>query len=72
MAEYLEGQIAKVQNKVPMADPLKISLLVSLNIIDQLFKEKERSTRIPQDEYEELERMTKHLIDRIDESLMEN
>ena len=72
MAEYLEDQIAKVQNKGPMADPLKISLLVSLNIIDQLFKEKERSTPIPQAEHEELERLTKHLIDRIDESLMEN
>ena len=72
MAEYLEDQIAKVQNKGPMADPLKISLLVSLNIIDQLFKERERSTIVPQAEYEELERMTKHLIDRIDESLIEN
>lgn len=63
----LEEKIREVEIKMPFSDPLKIALLTSLNLIDELVKQKEKPDPLP--EQEELTEVTERLIMMIDESL---
>ena len=63
----LEEKIGEVKNHMPFSDPLKIALLTSLNLVDELMKQKEKTT--PLSDQEELEEVTERLIMMIDDSL---
>jgi cell division protein ZapA (FtsZ GTPase activity inhibitor) len=70
---YLEQKVAEVEQKYADSttqDPVKISLLAALNVVDELFRTRGVETR--DTEAVELERITERLIDTIDKSLMGN
>jgi cell division protein ZapA (FtsZ GTPase activity inhibitor) len=67
--DYLRGKVDEVRAEVGAADPLKIALLAALNLVDELFKERQRGAGARADDYAEIGRITERLIERIDESL---
>ncbi|MBA7626467.1 hypothetical protein ES703_33916 [subsurface metagenome] len=70
---YLKGKIDEVrQGTAAGNDPLKIALLASLNLVDELFKAKQHTNPGKDRESKEIEHLTEQLINKIDESLMEN
>jgi len=65
---YLEKKIDETRQRTPIADPVKISILTSFYIIDELLREKAREGRgitLPE-ESEEMERIALRLISEID------
>ncbi len=69
VVDYLNVKIDEVQKGFTVRDPMKISLLAALNIIDELFQAK--GTGGEKDSVE-ITQITNKLIHRIDESLSEN
>ena len=68
---YLERKIEETKQRTPIADPVKISILTSFYIIDELLREKTRegrNTALPE-ESEEMERITLRLISEIDDAI---
>ncbi len=69
--DYLREKVDEVKAEVGVADPLKIALLAGLNLVDELFKEQQKSLGVRPSEYAEIGRITERLIERIDRSLGE-
>ena len=69
MVDYLNVKIEEVQKGFPVRDPMKISLLAALNVIDELFQAK--GTGSEKDSVE-IAQITNKLIHRIEESLSES
>jgi len=70
---YLERKIEETKKRTPIADPMKISILTSFYIIDELLREKSRDGRessLPE-ESDEMERITLRLISEIDDAIRE-
>jgi cell division protein ZapA (FtsZ GTPase activity inhibitor) len=66
---YLERKIEETKKRSPIADPVKISILTSFYIIDELLREKTRegkNSTLPE-ESEEMERIALRLISEIDD-----
>ncbi|MCK5736221.1 MAG: cell division protein ZapA [Spirochaetaceae bacterium] len=65
---YLEQKIEETKKRTPIADPVKISILTSFYIIDELLREKARegSEAALPEESEEMERIALRLISEID------
>ena len=73
VVDYLENKVEEIQQKYAESttqDPVKISLLAGLNVVDELLRT--RGVEAPDSEVVELERITERLIDTIDKSLMGN
>lgn len=71
--EYLTTKIEEVKQSMPFADPLKISLITSLNLVDEMIKKGNDNLGFGNErEEKELEEIAKRLIVKIDESLSEN
>jgi cell division protein ZapA (FtsZ GTPase activity inhibitor) len=74
IAEYLRSKIDEVTEESHLSDSLKISLLTSLNLVDELFKikrvlhQKNNKEQASPDTIE-AERITKALLRRVEESL---
>jgi cell division protein ZapA (FtsZ GTPase activity inhibitor) len=73
VVDYMADKVREIQQKYTektTQDPVKISLLAGLNVVDELL----RGRRMEQEEGggSELERITERLIDTIDRSLIEN
>jgi cell division protein ZapA len=62
---YLKEKIREVQVSSGAQDPLKIVLLAALNVVDELLRKRGEDSR-------EIEELTERLIERIDQSLVEN
>jgi cell division protein ZapA (FtsZ GTPase activity inhibitor) len=62
---YLKEKIREVQISSGAQDPLKIALLAALNVVDELLRKRGEDSR-------EIEELTERLIERIDQSLVEN
>jgi cell division protein ZapA len=62
---YLKDKIREIQAASGAQDPLKIALLAALNVVDELLARRGESSR-------EVEELTERLIERIDQSLVEN
>jgi cell division protein ZapA len=62
---YLKEKIREVQTASGVQDPLKIALLAALNVVDELLRKRNENSR-------EIEEITERLIERIDQSLLEN
>lgn len=62
---YLKDKIREIQASSGAQDPLKIALLAALNVVDELLAKRGESSR-------EIEELTERLIERIDQSLVEN
>ncbi len=72
VVEYLIMKIEEVKQGFAKIDPLKISLLTSLNLVDELFKVKKLIYPEESNDSLEIEQLTERLINKIDESLLEN
>ncbi|UCF96412.1 MAG: cell division protein ZapA [Spirochaetaceae bacterium] len=73
VVDYLEKKVDEIRQKYAGSatqDPVKISLLAGLNVVDELFRTQEGEPA--GGEALELERITERLIDTIDKSLMGN
>ena len=73
VVDYLEKKVEEIQQKYAESttqDPVKISLLAGLNVVDELLRS--RGVEAVDGEAVELERITERLIDTIDKSLMGN
>jgi cell division protein ZapA (FtsZ GTPase activity inhibitor) len=67
---YLRDKVEEVKARYAFADPLTVALLAALNLADELFKEREG---LPQGgPNEEIESVTRKLIETIDEELLEH
>ncbi len=65
VAAYVDRKMREVMDKLPVASPSKVAILASLNIADELFKE--RTQR--RDHEEQLSRRTERLNAALDELL---
>ena len=63
---YLSGKVSEVRREVPVADPVKVALLVGLNLTDELFKAR-AGREIPDDP--EIGQIATRIIERIDRTL---
>jgi len=71
---YLEKKVEETKQRTPLADPVKISILTSFYIIDELLREKARDGKditLPE-ESDEMERIALRLISEIDSVIDEN
>ena len=70
---YLERKIEETKERTPIADPVKISILTSFYIIDELQREKTRDGReaVLPAESDEMERIALRLISEIDDAIGE-
>ncbi len=72
IVHYLEETIKEVKLKLPNADPLKLIIISALNIVDELFKAKNKNREDPSwENTEEIEKITQNIINKIDNVLME-
>jgi cell division protein ZapA (FtsZ GTPase activity inhibitor) len=62
---FFKEKIREIQESSGARDPLKIALLAGLNVADELMRKRGESSR-------EIEEITERLIERIDQSLVEN
>lgn len=46
LGEYLEGRIRTVREQARVYDPVRLSLLAGLHVADELFRSRERETRL--------------------------
>ena len=73
VVDYLENKVEEIRQKYADSatqDPVKISLLAGLNVVDEMFRAGGVETAAG--EAVELERITERLIDTIDKSLTGN
>ena len=72
VVEYLRMKIEEIRQRSDISDPLKVSLLTALNLVDELFKAKQPVNPGETKDSVEIEKLTERLINKIDESLMGN
>lgn len=67
---YYESKVLETQKTVAISDPLKVAIISGIILADELLKEKvlpkEQSNQIANDE---LEKVTKNLIERLNSAL---
>jgi cell division protein ZapA (FtsZ GTPase activity inhibitor) len=69
VVDFLQGKVREAQSRFRSYDPVKISLLVSLNLADELLRHRNAPGATQGQEGLEIERITEQLIDKIDRSL---
>jgi cell division protein ZapA (FtsZ GTPase activity inhibitor) len=72
VVDYMADKVREIQQKYTektTQDPVKISLLAGLNVVDELLRSRRTGEA---GSGSELERITERLIDTIDKSLIEN
>ena len=67
LAEYVDGKMREVTKMLPVASVSKVAILASLNIADELFKERANKQRTGSDYQDK----AAHLMRRLDEVLDE-
>jgi cell division protein ZapA (FtsZ GTPase activity inhibitor) len=70
--DYLQGKIKEVQAASCTRDSLKIALLASLNVVDELFRLRSHPREEEESDSRQIKEITERLIDKIDKSLVEN
>jgi len=45
VAAYVDGKMRELEQRLPAGSPTKLAILTSLNIADELFREREEKTR---------------------------
>lgn len=76
LLSYYKEITSTIQNTTKLNDPMKVSILAGVTLVDELYKEKQKTARLEQSKYaiatketEEAERITQSIIDKIDEVL---
>jgi len=68
VATYVDQMIERVHEKIPDQPPLTIAVLTALNVTEDMMKDREKSHIVLQNINGELEKMTQHLSDVIDDN----
>lgn len=74
---YVESKVKEIESSATLKEPLKISILTSLLIADELFKEREKVRQQGTNEQEqsldsdEVTRITREMIERLERTLRE-
>ncbi len=72
LVTYLSQKVKEIEESVSTRDPLRIAILAGILVADELHKEREQHQGdLPKNEADEVERIAKRLIARIDESLQD-
>ncbi len=68
---YLEKKVDETRKRTPIADPMKISILTSFYIIDELLRERNREggDSVLPAESDEMEKIALRLISEIDSAI---
>lgn len=73
---YYQRKLGETESRSPVNDPVKLSILTSLNIIDDLFKLESNNGHIPSQcsriEETEIAEKAQSMIDELDRILTEN
>ena len=69
IVDYYSKIVSQVESSVSERDPLKLSILAGIMVIDELFTNNKQSDYTNKDELDEVENITLHLINTIDKSL---
>ncbi len=70
VVDYLKWKVEEARRGQQAQEPVKIALLAALNLVDELFQEREREPSVRNQDSLEIERITEQLIHRIDDSLI--
>ena len=69
IVDYYSKIVSQVESSVSERDPLKLSILAGIMVIDELFTNNKQSDYTNKDELDEVENITLHLINTIDKTL---
>ncbi len=61
VASYVDEMINTIHNKIPEQPPLTVAVLSALNITEDLFKEREKTSKVIAFAQSELDRMNDYL-----------
>ena len=73
LADYINGRIQEIKELAPQTDPLRLVLLASLNIADELFQAKTDNSNqetLPNDELVAMQEKTKRLLEMLEDGLI--
>jgi len=68
VATYVDQMIERIHEKIPDQPPLTIAVLTALNVTEDMMKDREKSHIVLENLNGELEKMSQHLADVMDES----
>ncbi len=68
VATYVDEMIERIHEKIPDHPPLTIAVLTALNVTEDMMKDREKSHVVLQNLNGELQKMTKHLTDVMNEA----
>lgn len=69
IVDYYSKIVSQVESCVSEKDPLKLSILAGIMVIDELFSNNKQSYYTNTDELDEVENITLHLINTINKTL---
>ena len=69
IVDYYSKIVSQVESCVSERDPLKLSILAGIMVIDELFSNNKQSDYTHTDELDEVENITLHLINTINKTL---
>lgn len=69
IVDYYSKIVSQVESSVSERDPLKLSILAGIMVIDELFTNNKQSGYTNKDELDEVENITLHLINTINKTL---
>lgn len=69
IVDYYSKIVSQVESSVSERDPLKLSILAGIMVIDELFSNNKQSNYTNTDELDEVENITLHLINTINKTL---
>ena len=69
LVEYVTGKIETLEKSGTTKDALRLAVLSSILIADELFKERQHPSGVSSDENERLTVLTDHIIARLDAAL---
>ena len=69
IVDYYSKIVSQVESCVSERDPLKLSILAGIMVIDELFSNNKQSDYTHIDELDEVENITLHLINTINKTL---
>jgi cell division protein ZapA len=67
VAGYVDEMIERIHEKIPDQPPLTIAVLTALNVTEDMMKDREKSHIVLQNVNGELEKMTQHLQNVLEE-----
>ena len=67
IVSFYKLKINEARTTLPTNDPLKLSILTGLNIVDELFKQKKNNPSM--NEYTEIKKITERMLNNLNEVL---